>query len=139
MKPTKDAPKVKADDFMCVCGPKSKARAEAVYNEAIRRLGTSPDKLLSTVVYSLHWELDAWIEGIGCDQWCGVSAKGMGKGVLDLPVDLDDDDPKKITSYIQCDVVEHGIAATWLYFAQLKDKDLAQHITRKGFIRRTKV
>lgn len=99
-------------DFMCVCSEDSKAQAEACYERVCEEFGCEPGDLLSSVVYALEWGLPenyrAHIAGIGCDQWCGVSVEVFHAAA----------DPKARYeeiggAYVQCDVVEHGIARAW--------------------------
>lgn len=92
------------DDFICVCTEEGKQRAEEIMKEVAERLKVDGDWGLTTlVVASLAWDYEASITGIYFDQWGGVSAqKGDGSW----------------GTFIQCDRIEHGIAATWLAFAE---------------------
>src|SRR5437868_6283174 len=92
-------------DFMCVCSPDSKAKAEACLERVVAELGGKCKKhrsykavmsprvdcqdcarmyrarhsILTSVVFALEWGLPegfrASIDGIGCDMWCGVSVQ----------------------------------------------------------------
>lgn len=82
----------------------------------------SPAYLLANVVYSLTWDLEdaaANIEGIYCDQWCGVRAKGarinVNKGTIVQMADGTDD---AVTLWIQCDRPEWGVAKAWLLLVE---------------------
>lgn len=65
---------------------------EEDYNTVLKQLSTTPEDFLSHVVYSLTWSLDdaaANIDGIYCDQWCGVAAHGAPfetEGILAMTV-----------------------------------------------------
>lgn len=96
-------------DFMCVCTEDAKAQAEACMKRVLTELKTDPDRLLTDVVYGLEWGLDnectGAIKGIGCDQWCGVSvgvSRAKGREYVD-----------HATIWVQCDLVEHGVARAW--------------------------
>lgn len=94
--------------MVCVCSDEGKAHAEELMTEVMTRLGGGSEELspchvdagnfLTTVVVSLHWDYDSSIEGIYNDQWSGVVVERYT-------------DRKRI--YIECDYVEHGIAAIW--------------------------
>jgi len=91
-------------DFMCVCSDTERNKSEACYQRVLQALDATPENLLSKVVYDLQWgyqddESYAFITSIACDQWCGIRAKVEG--------------PKQADIYVQCDVVEHGIARVW--------------------------
>jgi hypothetical protein len=60
-------------------------------------------EFLTAIVYSLELDFEAHITKIMCDQWCGVWAESA-----------------TLETMIQCDEVEHGIAATWEAFAKHK-------------------
>lgn len=113
------APTVAANAFMCRCNPESTAEADAVQAEARRLLAhprhpTTDGNLLSKVVYGLTghlFEAYAIIEQIDCDQWAAVSAVGWKDGTKAV-------DPDSFRTWIQCDEVEDGIAATYLAMAQ---------------------
>lgn len=111
--------KIKQHDFMCSCGD-GKGKCEELMKEVKERLSSDTrsvddSNLLTTVVYSLQWDFKdyvAEITGIFCDQWCAVSATGYKAGKEKYEED--------VRTWIQCDVVEHGIAATWKFFADLQ-------------------
>lgn len=106
------------DDFICICKQAGKAEADALMQEVYSRLSrgseelqavtVGPENLLSSVVVSLNWDYGAHITGIGNDMWSGVYAETYNK---------DDEGNPVFSTFIQCDFVEHGIAATWKAFA----------------------
>jgi hypothetical protein len=88
------------------------------YKEVLERLDTTPEMFLSHVVYSLTWDLKeaaANITGIYCDQWCGVAASGAPFETEGMLATTGDDG--KISTWIECQAVEWGVAATWKIFA----------------------
>ncbi len=93
--------------------------SEEDYKEVLEKLNTTPEDFVSAVVYSLTWGLEdaaANITGIYCDQWCGVSASGAPfetKGMLAMT-----GEEGQFTTFIQCDKVEWGLAATWKAFVE---------------------
>lgn len=96
--------------FLCRCSPESVAEADAVLAEVKAELEATDANLLSKVVYALWARLKdahASIEEIVCDQWAGVIAVGWRDGERA-------DGPNAFRTYIQCDDVEDGVAATWL-------------------------
>ncbi len=104
------------EDFLCTCSDEGKDRSEAVLAEVKARLAGGSDELqpfgevtdrnfLTAVVTSLNWDFDARITQIANDQWSGVWAEAHDG---------------KFKTRIQCDEVEHGIAATWKAFADRK-------------------
>lgn len=92
---------------------------EEDYSAVLKQLSTTPEDFLSSVVYSLTWDLHnaaANIDGIYCDQWCGVAAHGAPletKGMLAMT-----GEDGKISTWIQCDKPEWGVAKTWLLFVE---------------------
>ncbi len=60
------------------------------------------ESAVSQIVMSLTWDMGASITGIGCDQWFGVWAQA---------------DDGTFSTFVQCDRLEHGFAATWKAFA----------------------
>jgi len=98
---------------------------EEHYEEAKQRLSTDPahpvtdESFLTSVVYSLAWDLkgaSANIEGIYCDQWCGVKASGQEHDNSFIPSPKEDAEP--FQTFVQCDRPEWGVAATWLAFVE---------------------
>lgn len=91
-------------DFICTCDEKGKQKAAEITKEVTERLNVRDDwGLISAVVASLSWDYESAITGMYFDQWGGVSAqKGDGSW----------------GTFIQCDHIEHGVAATWLAFAE---------------------
>ena len=108
-------------EFVCVCGdPATKAQkkhsADEHIKEVMQRLSQGSASLmareitrenfLTAVVTSLNWDFMAHITRISNDQWSAVSSeKWTSAG------------EEKFKTYIQCDRVEDGIAATWLAYA----------------------
>lgn len=104
------------EDFMCICQKESKAECESCYNRVLEELGATPEDFLSQLVYScsdLESEQGRFylhITGFASDQWAAISAevsyldKALGKwGQYRPHADI----------YVQCDVVEHGLARVW--------------------------
>lgn len=103
-------------DFMCICGDEPRKKSEDCLARVLEYLSTDKNKvdrgtLLTSVVYGLQWSLGeefvGTINGIGCDQWCGVSADVMKSNESTNKYE----DYAHI--YVQCDEVEHGIARVW--------------------------
>jgi hypothetical protein len=87
---------------------------EEDYDRLINEWEAKPAEFVSQVVYALTWNLKsaaAIITGIYCDQWCAVAAEGapFERGGL-FP---QTGETGKVVTWIQCDAVEHGFAATW--------------------------
>lgn len=99
--------------MVCDCGDANHAHADALLMEVTRRLSRGGPELLphdvtagnfvTELCRSLAWDIrpSVRIESIGCDQWFGIKAS-----------DLEDDEV-----YVQCDRVEHGLAAIWKHYA----------------------
>jgi len=87
---------------------------EKDYTELLAAWDGDAGDFLSHAVYALTWRLkdaSAIITGIYCDQWCAVAAQGAPhatKGMFAMA-----GDEGKVVTWIQCDSVEWGIAATW--------------------------
>lgn len=77
--------------------------------DVCERLKCTPEDMLSAVVFDLAWEHEAAITGLHADQWAGVAAQGQD-----------------MSTFIQCDRVEHGVAATWKAFADHPKKEEQQ-------------
>lgn len=117
-----DDPERHFADFICVCdtpgGEERRARAEALMAEVQERLARGSEELvprpvddsnmLTEVVFSLNWDFGAHISDIPNDQWSAVVAETYAKA---------DDGEPEFSTYIECDRVEHGVAATWKAFA----------------------
>lgn len=112
--------------MICIHSEEGKQEADELMKEVIDRLNAErePDKLitmdnfLSAVVYSLQWYIPGdedsepcvSISGIYCDMWAAVCSEQFGK----LP---DGEYGPIITARVECDKIEHGIAATWKAWA----------------------
>jgi hypothetical protein len=102
---------VRADVFMCRCGPEGVVQCEELMADVRRKLGIkggrriNDDEFLSQVVFELNWEHSAYLE-IACDQWACVSAK-THPGETAHPYQV----------VAMCDSVEDGIAAVYYGFA----------------------
>lgn len=92
---------------------------EKDYTQLLAAWDAKPEEFLSLVVYALTWRLNnasAIITGIYCDQWCAVAAKGAPHATGGMfPMSSDEG---KVTTWIACDSVEWGIAATWKAMAE---------------------
>lgn len=97
--------------MVCTCSDDGAAQAEALMMEVIERLSRGSDVLhpttiepgnfLTSIVTSLNVDFNAHVTSIDADQWFAVAAADdSGRGY-----------------YVQCDLVEHGIAAVWKAFA----------------------
>ena len=95
------------EDFICVCNDDGIIEADALLAEVKDGLNADDATLLTRVVIALNWDYTASIEAIYNDQWSLVVAKTYKKAGDGEPV---------FTTRIQCDWVEHGIAATWRAF-----------------------
>lgn len=88
--------------FACSCGDERKAQWDAHLAEVIGELKTTPDLFLSAVVYGLI-NYSAEITGMPADQWAAICA-GTYDGTFAVR--------------IQCDRLEHGLAAVWRAFTE---------------------
>lgn len=96
--------------MVCTCSERGKAAAEELLAEVHRRLAAGSDRLrahlvtdrlfMTDAVRSFHHDFGVSIELI-CDQWFAV-------------IGTDGDDQ---TTIVQCDEVEHGVAALWRHYA----------------------
>lgn len=93
-------------EFVCICSEEGRLNAEMLMVEVCGRLKCTPESLLTHVVMDLAWGFEAAITGLHADQWFGVAAQG-----------------KEMSTFIQCDRVEHGVAATWKAFADREKKE----------------
>jgi len=119
--PLQEAPVEEFEDFICTCSDEGRQRGAALMDEVRGRLSTGSEELmprqvensnlLTMVVTSLNWDFDARITQIANDQWSGVWAETY-KG--------------DFKTRIECDLVEHGIAATWKAFADRAQRPTAQ-------------
>lgn len=107
--------------MVCVCKSEGQAEAKALMEEVYRRLGepsenfigleTNDGNFLTNVCYSLNFDYDARITSIATDQWHGVAGKYHGD--------------QENAFYVECDQVEHGIAAIWKAFADAGPREEA--------------
>ena len=96
--------------MVCHCGDIGKG--PCLIDEVKERLSAGSEELsahevtdanlLTSIVTSLQWDHSAHITEIRNDQWSGVTAQ-TNDGELEM--------------YVECDQVEHGIAAIWKAFA----------------------
>lgn len=99
-------------EFACIHGEDGPTKMEALLDEVRGALSKETDEHLGfevtdsnfvdSIVWSLSLDFNANITGIHSDQWHAVAAK----------------DYAGWRTYIQCDQVEHGLAATWKAFAE---------------------
>lgn len=92
---------------------------ERDYKDVLKELDATPENLLSKVVYGLTWNLkdaSATITSIPCDQWCAVIATGARYETSGLLAQVGEEE--RISTFVQCDHVEYGIAKTWKIFAE---------------------
>lgn len=106
-------------DFICVCKDDGKQQAEELMAEVRSRLAAGSEELtpvqeeyldkyfVTAVVTSLNWDYNASITRIGNDQWSVVLAENYDQS---------------FKTRVQCDLIEHGIAATWKAFADRKER-----------------
>jgi hypothetical protein len=106
-------PDVDFDDFICTCDDDGRKAAAEQRTEVKRLLAAgSPNQgphpvddanFVSEVVWSLNWDFGAQITEIASDQWFGIWAAA---------------DDGSFKTFIQCDALEDGFAATWKAFAE---------------------
>jgi hypothetical protein len=97
--------------FACHCSEEGKKECNELLEKVYGLLDANASNLLTKVVYSLEWDYMAKITSIDCDMWSAISSK-----TRDMTPDLKEQDPPLFTTYIQCDDLEHGVAATWLAY-----------------------
>lgn len=97
--------------FYCDHGDENAEECRVMLKEVKAELGADDSNLLTRVVYELEWGLPepAYIRSIPCDMWAAVSAETHQKGADGEPL---------FKTYIQCDMIEHGIAGTWKAFRE---------------------
>lgn len=106
---TKPEPEVH-QDFICIHGKERHAPADAIRAEVKERLAAQTRgrvevtdvNFLSAIVSDLHWHWGVSITGIPHDQWSAIETETYDG---------------KVKTWIQCDRVEDGIAATWKFYA----------------------
>jgi hypothetical protein len=116
------------DDFMCVCSDESREIVAECLDRVYKDLDCGPHDVVSKVIYALNWSLGnqdkfiyGMIEGIPCDQWCAVAST--------VKI-YEDNEPKDLAHiYVQCDVVEHGIARTWELAKEAVKESLSEDTT----------
>lgn len=98
------------------------------YERLLAEWDADPASFVTRAVFALTWKLKnaaANITGIYCDQWCAVAATGAPFVVGGMFPQTGEDG--RVITWIQCDEVEHGIAATWYamakHFGQDKEED----------------
>jgi alpha-galactosidase len=69
----------------------------------LRSREVTQENFLTVVVQSLNWDHGAHITSIDNDQWSAVTAERYDGTVR---------------YYVECDQVEHGVAAIWKAFAE---------------------
>lgn len=105
-------------DFMCSCGEERKKQCDDMLEEVKKELGASDGDLLTRIVISLNWDYNAGITQIANDQWSAITAESW----FEAGDDGGDDEEgiprrKRLHVYMQCDRLEHGLAAVWKAFA----------------------
>jgi hypothetical protein len=104
------------ETFVCTCDAKGRQGADELMKEVKARLSRasvfmepplSDATFLTAVASSLHFDFRASINRILSDHWSAVFAES---------------DDGTYRTVVECDLVEHGIAATWKAFA---DRNLA--------------
>jgi hypothetical protein len=101
-------------DFVCTCDDDGVAEARALRAEVLARLpvgsevrwDVTAENFVSAIVSSLNWDFQARVTGVPADQWFGVQAES---------------NDGSFTTFVQCDLVEDGFAATWKAFADRRD------------------
>ena len=110
---------IRKKDFMCICSEEGRAKCDALMKRVYEEIGCKEDKdFLSYLTYAMQLGEDdvgygmpegfyAQIEGIGVDQWFGVSVKVLRR----------DKETKKYVDHasiwVPCDRVEHGLARAY--------------------------
>lgn len=104
--------------MVCVCRHEGQVEAAMLVREVSERLAGgsdelmarkhSPDGVLITwLVQSFHWDYSCEIKGIYTDQWSGVAVADWKNEVYSV--------------WVECDVVEHGLAAAWKHIADMHE------------------
>jgi len=89
--------------FACSCGDERRATWDQVTQDVADELcGGDVGELATAVVYGLI-RYSATITGIPADQWAAVESATWDNA---------------FRTRIQCDRIEHGLAATWLAYTQ---------------------
>ena len=113
-------PRVEANDFMCRCSGKRKARCDRVLAAARKLVSTYGEPkndidFVDRLLYRLTLDGDL---SIAADQWAGVFVKPLS------------DDPEIVKHYdvkesvrIQCDSIVDGLAAAVVFYEQQKRAD----------------
>ncbi len=100
--------------FACSCSEGGKNECENLLSKVKKLLDAEDSNLLTKVIWSLEIDYGANITSVACDQWCGVWSQtqdidgGTFKAIQ----------PPVFKTEIQCDKVEHGVAATWFAYYQ---------------------
>ena len=95
--------------MICHCSDEGRAAADALVARVCERLGCEPDRLVSGVIYSLHWDYSTEVVGIPCDMWSAVNVESWS------------DDVPKVRVWAECDSIEHGFARAWEVVADLHE------------------
>ena len=90
--------------FACRCSDEEVAKCDEVLEFVKAKLDPTEHNFVSRVIGSLQWDYGANITGIYCDQWFGISC------------DTYDDNEGGLSTWVQCDMVEDGLAWTWQHF-----------------------
>jgi hypothetical protein len=91
----------KVDGFMCICSPEGKTEAETILAEVKELLEADDSNVITNIIYSLSWDYQGHITSIATDMWSGITAETYSK---------------EFKVYMQCDRIEHGLAAIWKAF-----------------------
>jgi hypothetical protein len=103
--------------FICRCAPPGIAEADELMAFVREKLAAGSENLmprevtdryfLTMVVQSLEWDYHAAITGLDTDQWSGVAAESNRYRPEET-----------VRVFVECDLVEDGVAAAWYFFYQ---------------------
>ena len=97
--------------FACRCSGEEIAKCDEVMTWTLEHLSspghpTTPENLISRVIYTLEFRYQAHITGIHADMWAVITASTYGDLAPERP----------FTTAIQCDELEDGLAFTFKAF-----------------------
>ncbi len=98
--------------FACSCTEEGKNECDQLLEKVKSLLSADDSDLLTKVILALEFNYNANITSIASDMWSGIRSQtedyDMAKRArIEPPI---------FSTYIQCDKLEYGIAATWLAY-----------------------
>ncbi len=100
------------DYFACTCSDKGLKECQQLLEEVKSLLQAEDANLLTKIIFSLNWDYGAEITSIRSDMWFGIWSKTRDIST----VNYQEIEPPVFFTEIQCDSMEHGIAATWFSY-----------------------